>query len=341
MSKAAAWLTAVLFAVLTLMVSAESGSDVDDPADWLQRMDQAFATQNYDGSFSFFSGEDLSSLRVVHMVVDGVQRERLVHLNGAPREIVREGEDVSCIVLPGDDLLSMESSMPAGPFARAFVRQFDNISDYYTLEFLGEDRVAWRAARRLVITPKDAHRFGFRLWLDEKTALLLRSELIDGDGKRLEIFQFTNITIGDAVEVAALEPQNGTSGMVSHLSLAGHKAVTTEDVPVSWFAKWMPPGFSMAAAEERRKNSNLTAVSTLVYTDGVSAFSIFVEDMPDTGASAMVSRNGATVAVTKARKIKNREHLVTVVGELPTATADRIAAEVSPGPGYKPSAAGN
>ena len=101
-------------------------------AQMLQDMDSAFTNHSYDGVFSYYTGGELASLRVVHKQVDGVQRERLVHLNGAPREIIRKGEVVSCIVMPGDDLIALEKSIPAGPFARAFVRQFDQIADTYT-----------------------------------------------------------------------------------------------------------------------------------------------------------------------------------------------------------------
>jgi sigma-E factor negative regulatory protein RseB len=300
-----------------------------NPQQWLQRMDQAFERYNYDGSFTYFTGADLASLRVVHMVIDGVQRERLVHLNGAPREIVRHGEDVSCIVMPGDDLLDMEVSMPAGPFARAYVRQFDNIADSYSLSFFGTDRVAGRSTVRLAVTPKDAHRFGYRLWLDEDTALLLRSELINAKGKRLEIFQFTNITVGAAVQAQALEPQTDATGMVNHLTLATNRPVSASAPQARWHASWLPPGFVMAASEERRKNSNLIPVSTSVYSDGVAAFSVFVENMPAEGAAAMVSRKGGTVAVTHVLEAEDGQHLVTVVGELPTSTARRIAKSIN------------
>lgn len=329
-------LAACFFAAITglgssapaFAANAEANNQAS-PQHWLQRMDQAFELHNYDGSFSYFTGADLASLRVVHMVIDGVQRERLVHLNGAPREIVRHGEDVSCIVMPGDDLLDMEVSMPAGPFARAYVRQFDNIADSYSLSFFGTDRVAGRSAIRVAVIPKDDHRFGYRLWLDEDTALLLRSELIDSKGKRLEIFQFTNITVGEAVQAEALEPQTDATGMVSHLTLATNRPVSKTAPEVRWHADWLPPGFVMAASEERRKNSNLTPVSTSVYSDGVAAFSVFVESMPADGASTMVSRKGGTVAVTYLLGKGDAKHLVTVVGELPTATARRIAKSIS------------
>lgn len=322
------WVSGLLLSAPVQAADAVSATQ-ETPQQWLQRMDQAFERHNYDGSFTYFTGADLSSLRVVHMVIDGVQRERLVHLNGAPREIVRHGEDVSCIVMPGDDLLDMELGMPAGPFARAYVRQFDNIADSYSLSFFGTDRVAGRSTVRLAVTPKDAHRFGYRLWLDEATALLLRSEIIDGNGKRLEIFQFTNITVGAAVQAQALEPQTDATGMVNHLTLATNRPVSASPPEVRWHAGWLPPGFVMAASEERRKNSNLIPVSTSVYSDGVAAFSVFVESMPPEGAAAMVSRKGGTVAVTHLLNSGDGKHLVTVVGELPTPTARRIAKSIN------------
>jgi sigma-E factor negative regulatory protein RseB len=68
-----------------------------------------------------------------------------------------------------------------------------------------------------------------------------------------------------------------------------------------------------------------------MYSDGLAAFSVFVEGMPDSGAASMVSRNGATVAVTHMiRDHQDEPHLVTLVGEIPTPTAQRIARSVAP-----------
>ncbi len=301
------------------------------PEQWLAAMNQAFTDLDYDGIFSYYAGTDLATLRVVHMVVDGLQRERLVHLNGAPREILREGEDVSCIVMPGDDLIDMESSIPSGPFARAFVRRFDQLSDFYGLSFFGYDRVADRRAVRMRVQPKDKNRFGYRLWLDEQTKMLLRSELVDHEGKRLEIFQFNQLSLGSDVDPQALnpslDPENTNGSMVSHLALAANQPQPLPKADLRFQIGWVPPGFTMAAADVRRKPSTLKDVNTMMYSDGIAAFSVFIEDMPPAGAGSVISRNGATVAVTHLAK-ENKPHLITVVGELPTGTAKRIAQSV-------------
>jgi len=303
----------------------------ETPRAWLDDMNRAFSQLSYDGIFSYFSGQDLASLRVVHMVVDGEQRERLVHLNGAPREIVRRGDQVACIVMPGDALLELEESIPSGPFARAFVRRYDRISENYGLSFFGEDRVADRTAVRVAVNPLDDDRYGYRLWLDKETRMLLRSELVDGSGQRLEIFQFNQIRFGDAVDPALLEPEGKDGSLVSHLTLATKQPESVSGEDIGWEVGWLPDGFSMAAADIRRAPSSLKSINTMMYTDGLAAFSVFVEDMPDTGAASMLSRNGATVAVT--RKItdqRDEPYLVTLVGEIPAATAKRIAGSVLP-----------
>lgn len=326
--------------LLAVPITVTAQSDLPD---LLARMNNAFAQVAYDGVFSYYAGNELASLRVVHKVVDGEQRERLIHLNGAPREIVRHGDEVLCIVLPGDDLLSLQDSIPAGPFARAFVRGFDALSDSYQVEEFGQGRIAGRQTIRVGISPKDAHRYGFRLWLDQETALLLRSELIDHDGNKLEIFQFTNIVFGDDVSNASLESTEPQGSMVSHLRLeppAADVVQLAQPAPASaeqnqptnaarleqWRTTWLPDGYRMADADIRRKPDH--AVTNLIYTDGLAAFSIFIEPMPERGAATMVSQNGATIALNHRVHGQTGYYLVTLVGEIPVATAHKIIESV-------------
>ncbi len=314
--------------IVACALSAPTALSEDrEPREWLSEMNRAFGALSYDGVFSYFSGTDLASLRVVHMVVDDEQRERLVHPNGAPREIVRRGEEVACILMPGDEILDLD--IPAGPFARAFVRRYDRISENYGLQFVGEGRVAGRPAMRLAVSPLDDNRFGYRLWLDMETKLLLRSELVDHDGGRLEIFQFNTLAIGAAVSEDALEPTTENGSILSHLKLAPKPAIAVTTPEVLWTPEWLPAGFTMAAADVKRRPNNLKSINTMMYSDGLAAFSLFIEDMPPAGAASMVSRNGATVAVTHLTPGPDEtDHLVTLVGELPTSTAQRIARSI-------------
>lgn len=293
----------------------------------LAGMHRAFSDLDYDGVFTYANGSDLTALRVVHKLVSGEQRERLIHLNGAPREILRHGEDVVCIVMPGDDIAALEQSIPAGPFARAFVREFERLSDSYMVETMGEGRVAGRQAIRVAVAPKDEHRFGHRLWLDAENMMLLRSELVDHDGGKLEVFQFSQVRFGDDVQSGALEAEDMSGSMVSHLTLKERKTLASENQqvsPASWRLGWLPNGFKMASADLRKTPASEQHVTSMVYSDGLATFSIFIEIMPESGAAPMVSRNGATVAITRGVARDKTHYLVTLVGEIPQQTGVRL-----------------
>jgi sigma-E factor negative regulatory protein RseB len=313
-----------------VLLAGPLSADVErSPTEWLDLMNRSFVETSYDGTFSYFSGDDLSTLRVVHTISNGVQRERLVHLNGAPREIVRNGDAVECIMQPGDEILALESSIPSGPFARAFSRAFEDLSKHYTLSLHGTDRVADRSAIRLAIMPRDVQRYGFRLWLDQDTGLLLRSELVDIEGTKLEIFQFATLEVGGPITEQDLTPQSGANSVKSHMSLAP-SAPDAQRHAVNWHAEWLPDGFTMASSDNRRTPSTAKPVATLMYSDGLAAFSVFIEDMPEAGFSKLVSRIGATVAVSEivTNAPGSTRHLVTVVGEIPTPIAQRIAQSI-------------
>jgi len=328
-----------LVVALAAALLARAAVAEEDPRVWLEDMNRAFAEQSYDGILSHYSGQELATLRIVHMVIDGEQRERLVHLNGAPRQIVRRGSEIVCMVAPGDALLALGEDMPGGPFAGAFVRNYNALSANYGLSFFGEDRVADRPARRLAVTPRDEHRYGYRLWLDQQTRLLLRSELIDANGERLEIFQFNQIVVGDAVDPKALEPDDTDGALVSQLTLASKASQPVGRQSVAWQAEWLPDGFALAGADVRSAPGSDRPVTRMHYSDGLAAFSLFIEALPGPEVTPMESRDGATVAVThvvdgdaagSGDATGRGSHLITVVGEIPVPTARRIAEHIRP-----------
>ena len=352
---------------LAVLVSALFSADVraEEPPktaeQWLRAMALAMRDLDYDGVFSYYtanraqpltlaretqsangvpvrdrtlgfgvaygSAARLATFRVVHKVVDGVERERIVRLNGPPREILRHGEEVSSVLQPDDELLALEGAIAGRPYEHVLGRRFEDMSDNYHVELHGRDRVAARPAVRLNVTPRDHDRFGYRLWLDEATALLLRAELHDSEGANLEIFQFTSLRLGDAVADIDLEPAtDGT--VVRPLSQPASSANGRSQSP-AWSVRWVPPGFRMTSADTRQTQGEPPHVNTLVFSDGLAAFSVFIEAMPESGAGNIVARNGATVVLTHLAEGAAGYHLVTVVGEVPVATARRIAAGVA------------
>ena len=326
--RRAALLAAVLVSVLVSWSAAGAETVAGRSAgEWLALMDKALTESNYDGVFTYIHGDEVSTLRVVHGMLDGEPTERLIHLDGPPREIIRHGDEVACILAPGDMLLELEDSIPSGPFARAFTRNAGTLPKSYRLNLGRTGRFASRYAVELVIEPIDGDRFGYRLWADQETGLLLRSDLVDANGKALETFQFVEVEIGKPIAREELDPTPAPGHVLHHLTL--DPSATPRTGSSLWTVAWLPEGFSMAAWDLRRIPSTLKSVNTLMYSDGLAAFSVFIEDMPKSGVSEQVSRRGATVAVAHPLDLPQAQvRLVTVVGEIPAGTAKRIAASV-------------
>ena len=312
-------------------VAAQAQSEVAQgrtPGQWLDAMHAAFDQLGYDGVFMYRGGSRLAMLRIVHLNVDGVKRIRLVHLNGAPREVIRRGDDVVRMVPLNEATPPIGRAAPVGPWGRSFAPRLQAAEKHYRIHIDGEDRIAGRRAVNIMLLPADADRFGHRLWLDHDTGLLLRSELHDAGGENLEEFQFASLVIGEGIPESALEPDPG-EGWV-HEPLTSESAdARTRDTPIKWHAGWVPDGFVMADAEVSDLRGSGGPAVAMMWSDGLAAFHVFVESIPDGPGANLVSRDGATVVVTHViSPIQTDQHMVTVVGEVPTPTARRIARSV-------------
>ena len=78
---------------------------------WLERMNQALTTRNYDGTFSHWHGGQVEMLRIIHRVQDGAVSERLASLDGSGREFIRTGASLACY-LPDKRTVVVEQRPP-------------------------------------------------------------------------------------------------------------------------------------------------------------------------------------------------------------------------------------
>lgn len=329
------------FSLLVLSTQAEEGA-----RGWLERMTQAFQQQNYRGVLIYGDGQEWQTLAITHAVIDGVEQEKLQHLTGLPREMVRHGHDIVCIH-PGDHSprLNSELSNPLHGFSR--VMEIDDGQYHFTLGNV--ERIAGRFAQRLQVTPVDADRYGYQLWLDQVTGLLLRSDLLNHQQQVLERFQFAQIEIGPDIPATAFEPDDQGHKLTLYPVSPDHEQISTADI--GWLPSWVPSGFHITAviqagspqpqvaAEQKDDSGAMSKLPVrLMYSDGLAAFTLFIDPVSQEHLPEMTSRWGATAAVVRYREHSsaeadgdNRSRLrVTVVGELPADTMIRIATSVVP-----------
>jgi sigma-E factor negative regulatory protein RseB len=183
-------------------------------------------------------------------------------------------------------------------------------------------RVANRAARIVEIKPKDQFRYGYMLWLDQDTAMPLKSQLIDEEGKIVEQILFTEIDLPRSIPASALEPTIDTTGFTL---LKPPAAAQSSEQAIPWRAATVPGGFKLSVATQSAIAGSEYPVEHLVYSDGLATVSVFIED-PNTKTE--VSKGFSHVGSTNAFSLTLRGRTVTAVGEVPQQTVRTIASSL-------------
>ena len=317
-----------LFALMsTGLVFAQTTHNENQALEWFERMSSAFSKLNYDGVFVYTHGDFMDSLRIVHRVDKGIERERIIRLDGQRHELIRSGENVTC-VHPANWTGDINHRVPAGPFAKSFIRDMSQLSGGYYLQVMGDALIAGRETVSLAINPKDDYRYGYNVWLDRETGLLLKSTLVH-HGRVLERFQFTRIDL--AADIPDSEFEVGIAGeTLIHYPLLASTEQLIEQKTSGWELAWMPSGFRMRVQGIKRAYGGDVRADTLTFGDGMTAFSVFVEKVQNGNHEELTSQSGATAAVARKMVLGNNLYLVTVVGEIPLSVAQRVAASVIP-----------
>ena len=286
----------------------------DDAQDALKRLARAEQQQSYQGTFVYERNGSFSTHRIWHRVTDGKVRERLLQLDGSAQEVVRADGSTQCV--SG----KLESGVATQPDASVHAYDSKKLSAWYDIKTVGTSRVAGRAATIISLTPKDQHRYGIELHLDDATGLPVKSLLLSEKGQLLERFQFTELDTGIPTD-QVLQPSADCKGV--EVVKASKPDASAKAAP--WRLEWVPDGFELTSSAVRKDPGSKVQISNLMYNDGLARFSVFIE--PVSGAAVTDTRTqlGPTVAVSRRLTTPKGDTMVTVVGEIPLGTAERIA----------------
>jgi sigma-E factor negative regulatory protein RseB len=314
-----------LLAVVCLIGAgpAVAGSN-DDPGKWLERMSTAMSQMNYQGTFVYVQGDEVVTMRITHVAAETGVRERLVSVSGVPREVLRDSTGVRWVL--GDD----NSVLQDQGFNRTFFPQLPldqqgQAQRSYALKLGGVGRVAGQSVRNLTILPRDRYRYGYSLWLEEHSAILLKWELIDSNRKPLAKLIFTDIRMGAEVDRSELQPSSQLNKFrtVESRLPSGRGLVSSQP---RWRPSSLPPGFELTDHRYFGQQEN-AEFEHLVYSDGLAAVSVYIESEGDSaGQHSGLSRLGTTHAFSRI----GDGLAITVVGDVPAITVKLIAETVSP-----------
>ncbi|MDH5648222.1 MAG: MucB/RseB C-terminal domain-containing protein [Gammaproteobacteria bacterium] len=301
-----------------------AGFAQESAQDWLMKMSLAAKNMNYDGKFVYQHGNQLEAMRITHQANNNGVRERLVSLNGAPREIIRNNDMVRCY-LPDEDSVMVSSRNPqAKKFPGLLPSSMERLNESYLIKTGKISRIANRSAQLILIRPQDRYRYGYRLWADTKTGLLLKADLVNQQGESLEQFMFTDIEINKSLSDSDFEPSFDNSKMVWHKEPGSPKKELSQS---NWRAQRLPKGFNLTASLNRFKPTKGEPMIHLVYSDGLAAVSVFIER--GHGDSASMSQGANQMGAVHAYRAMVEGYQVTVVGEVPAETVEMIGSSIT------------
>ncbi len=339
----AALAVAGAFCFVTLSAGAQTSAaapgdtQTRDVRAWLMRIHEAASHRNFQGTFVVTGGGVVSSARIAHFCEGPNQFERSEALDGQARHVYRHN-DVVTTLWPATKTAMVEQRTLLAQFPALLQAGDDHIADFYELRTQGAERVAGRDANVLLVKPRDAYRYGYRLWTDQASGLLLRADVVGEHNEVLESSAFSDVTIG-------VKPQP-ESVLHPMKKLDGYRVVRPTLTPTKleaegWAMRQTVPGFRQVSCVKRpmegvdggqadlgkvgkdseRVEARAQVLQT-IFSDGLTYVSLFIERFdPQRHTRPMLASVGPTQTLMQ----QQGDWWVTVMGDVPPATLRRFA----------------
>ena len=291
--------------------------------EWLMRMHEASRLRGYVGTFVVTSSNgSMSSARIWHACDGDQQVERVEALTGPPRSTFRRNQDVVTF-LPASHVVRSERRETLGLFP-SLVKSADNsIEEFYSARRLGADRVAGFEADVVALVPRDNLRYGYRVWSERKTGLVVKLQTLDGEGKVLEQSAFSELVLDAPVRVDKLnQMMSATDGWRVERPEVRKTSATDE----GWQLREAVAGFKPVNCYRRLLEGPAgEGALQWIFSDGLAAVSLFVENF-DGRRHVQEGSSSSGATNTLARRIQ--DWWVTAVGEVPAPTLRAFASSL-------------
>lgn len=319
LSRVSGWLCQPLLAACLCVLGGLAHAQTQTPppagtprsmGDWLQRVHAAPRQHSYIGTVVVSShGGGMASARIWHAYDGGRQVERVDTLTGPPRSTVRH-EDRVVTMLPDQKLVRIERHDSLGRFPD-LLRADVSIAEFYVAKPVASDRVAGFEADVVHLAPKDDLRFGYRIWTERRSGLVLKLQTLASDGSVLEQSAFSELQLD-----VALRPDRLIKMMTPPAGwrVERYLAEKTTAVAEGWILKPAVAGFQPIDCYRRGR---VEGAMQCVFSDGLASVSLFVEPFD---ALKPVSETLMSAGATHTMTRRLQDWRVTAVGEVPPQT---------------------
>ncbi len=291
--------------------------------DWLLRLHESSKRRSYIGTYVVSSGGQMQSAKIWHVCEGTQQVERVESLTGAARSTFRHNDKVVTF-MPEQKVVRSEKREVSGSFPELVQSADNRIAEFYKLKAEGVERIAGLESDVVLLIPKDAMRFGYRVWTEQKKGLVVKLQTLDADGRVLEQAAFSELQLDAPVKMEKLLQM---MGKVDGYRVEEPALVKTTASAEGWKLMTPVPGFKPTSCYKRPMAG--ASASTVVdepmqwvFSDGLASVSLFVEPFDrqrHIKESAMSM--GATHTITR----QLGSYWLTALGEVPMSTLKQFA----------------
>lgn len=312
----------VLLGLVALSVSAAVFAD--DARALLERMERSLAGRNYQGTFVHEHGGQTETLRIIHRAEPTGFTERVVSLDGSGREVIRRDGEVRAY-FPDQRAVLVDSGTRGGLLFPGLAGLDSAAGQIYAVHEESRARCSGRNAHVVVVEPRDEFRYGYRVWIDDSSAMPLKTQLRTGAGRVMEQVVFTELTLPAHIPDSALQPAVVARDYRWLRRGAVSAGNTDRPADASWDAAELPPGFRLISNSTQFVGGSQKPATHLVFSDGLASVSVFVEAPSATARGAEPSTTTMTsLGSSSALSTEVDGHKVTAIGEVPPDTVRAI-----------------
>ncbi len=287
-------------------------------SEWLVRLQKATEIPSYAGTFVVSSSSGaMSSARIWHVCEGDVQIERIDVLSGTPRTTLRRNQSVLTF-WPESRTVRSEQREAVAVFPNLLTPGKDfATADFYGARQVGQGRVAGFDADIVLLSPRDALRFGYRIWSERRTGLVVKTQTLDAAGRVLEQSAFSELQLDVPAQAEQLrQMMSNTDGY--RIERSEHVKSTAD--AEGWRLKDAVPGFKPQHVY-RLPSTDAATVVQWIFSDGLATISLFLEPFDaERHRREGTAELGATHTLTRHIVDADHQWWVTAVGEVPAQT---------------------
>ncbi|MEI9698264.1 sigma-E factor regulatory protein RseB [Moellerella wisconsensis] len=309
------WLSVVFLAggllASSTVSAAQSGAETV-----LEDMGNAAQRLSYEVSFITISPQSITPGRYRYGLINKQPVAQMIQMDSSRREIVQKGNVISYFE-PGFDAFSLNGQYIVDHLPSVIFANFPQLSAYYNFIDAGRTHIGDRPCLVIRVISKDNSRFNYVLLIDEETRLPLRIDLLDNNNETLEQFRVIS-TVLDSKSV------HDSLIALSKLNLPPLLVAPKNEKPAfTWRVGSVPPGFE-EISRSRRNIQQGDQLETAMFSDGLFSFSVNVTKAGNGKLIEQpISRGRRTIYT-----LTQGQNEVTIIGELPLATAKQIASSI-------------